>query len=107
MAALGTSRAVIRSVFLVEGVVLALAAGAVGTLVGLATTWVLARTGIGMDVEAFQWMIGGRRLVPRVDPTAVALAISELVVVVLLATLFPAVRASRLPPVEALRGGQG
>ncbi len=107
MAALGTSRAVIRTVFLVEGVVLALAAGAVGTLVGLAATSVLAKTGIGMDAEAFQWMIGDRRLVPRVDPMAIALAMGELVAAVMLATLFPAMRASRLLPVEALRGGPG
>ncbi len=107
MAALGTSRAMIRRVFLVEGAVLALTAGAAGTLVGLAATWLLAETGVAMDAEAFQWLIGGRRLVPRVDPGAVAVAMAELVVAVMLATSIPAARASRLLPVEALRGGQG
>ena len=107
MAALGTSRAMIRRVFLAEGAVLALTAGAAGTLVGLTATWWLAETGIAMDAEAFQWMIGGRRLIPRVDPGAVAVAMVELVVAVMLATSIPAARASRLLPVEALRGGQG
>ncbi len=107
MAALGTSRAMIRRVFLVEGVVLALAAGAAGTLAGLAVTWLLARTGITLDVVAFQWMIGGRELVPRVEPASIAIAMGELVLAVLLATLLPAARASRLLPVEALRGSQG
>ena len=107
MAALGTPRAAIRKMFLVEGAVLALAAGAAGTLAGLTVTWLLARTGIGMDAEAFQWMIGGRRLIPRVDPMAIVLALGELVAAVIVATMFPAARASRLLPVEALRGGPG
>ncbi len=107
MAALGTSRALIRRVFLVEALVLALAAGAAGILAGLAITWLLARTGITLEAEAFRWMIGGTRLVPRVEPAAIAVALGELVLAVMAATLFPAARAARLLPVEAMRGGQG
>ena len=48
-------------------------------------------------------MVGGTRLVPWVDPRAAAMTLAELVLIVSLAGLHPAVRASRLLPVEALR----
>ena len=48
-------------------------------------------------------MVGGTRLVPGFDPRAVAVTLAELVLIVSLAGLYPAVRASRLSPVEAMR----
>ena len=105
MTALGTSRTVVQAVFLAEGAVLALLAGAVGAIVGVAATLLLGRTGFGMNVEAFQWMVGGPQLTPRVDPGGVLWTLAELVVIVTLSGLYPAARASRVPPIEALRGG--
>jgi putative ABC transport system permease protein len=105
MTALGTSRTLVQAVFLAEGAVLALLAGAAGAIVGVVATLLLGRTGFGMNVEAFQWMVGGPRLIPRVDPIGVLWTLAELVVIVTLSGLFPAARAARVPPIEALRGG--
>ncbi len=107
MRALGTSRGAIRFMFLAEGVLLSLIAGGIGALIGSAITGVLGRVGIETGIEAFRWMIGGARLVPRVDVTAIAFAMLELVVVVTLSGLYPAWRAARLAPARAIQEAAG
>jgi ABC-type lipoprotein release transport system permease subunit len=105
MAALGTSRSLIRGMILSEGVLLSLLAGAAGALLGMAVSLALGRSGLGMDAEAFAWMVGGPRVLPQVDAVGIAWTLLELVVVVTLSGLYPAARAARLLPVDALRGG--
>ena len=105
MTALGTSRSLVRVMVLCEGELLALSGAAAGALFGVAVTLVLAGSGMGLSAEAFSWMVGGPRVIPRVDGTAMAAMFLELLVVVSLAGLYPAARAARLLPVEALEGG--
>lgn len=105
MAALGTSRSVIRGMILSEGLLLSLLAGSAGALLGVVVSLALARTGFGMDAEAFAWMVGGPRVLPQVDVMSIAWTLLELAVVVTLAGLYPAARAARLLPVDAWRGG--
>jgi putative ABC transport system permease protein len=79
--------------FLCEAVLVALGAGLLGTLAGLAllraTAQVFERAGIAVGV----WP----------DPFTVAVVTSALVGVAVLAGALPALRASRVPPAEALR----
>lgn len=105
MTALGTPRALIRMVFVAEGAVLALVAGLAGAAIGVGITALLGRSGVGVNVEAFRWMVGGSQLIPRIDPAGVALTLVEVIGIVMLSALYPAARASRVPPIEALRGG--
>jgi putative ABC transport system permease protein len=99
--ALGFSRATILGSFLVESLVIAL----LGFVAGGALAWLLARVlsallgGVGFASQTFttnviQLRVGGADLV-----MALALAL----LIGLVGGIFPALRASRLRPVEALR----
>ncbi len=107
MRALGTSRGSIRFVFLAEGIILSLIAGFVGAVIGSAITLVLGIIGVETGIEAFRWMIGGAELVPRVDPTAIAWVMLELIIVVTVAGLYPAWRAAKLAPASAIQEAAG
>jgi len=105
MAALGTMRGSILTVFLVEGAVLALAAGSIGAVIGAGVTALLGATGLALDAEAFRWMVGAPTVVPRIEFVRVLATLAGLVLTVTVAGLTPALRASRLLPVEALKAG--
>ncbi len=86
--ALGARRSDITSQVLTESIVLSLFGGVIGTLLGGATARVIARfTPIPASVELW----------------SVALGIGITAVVGLFFGLYPAIRAARLDPIEALR----
>jgi putative ABC transport system permease protein len=68
--------------------------GAIGALLGAATAWLMFD---GRDM----WVWGAFKL--RVSPSLWALGLTWALVTALLGGLLPALRAGRLPPVEALR----
>ena len=86
--ALGAARAHIAAQFLTEAVMLGALGGAVGLLAGAAITEVLARS---------------RHWTPLIPPQALWGGLAVAVTIAALAGLYPAVRAARLSPTEALR----
>lgn len=87
-AAIGAAPGDIRMMFLAEAVMLALAGGLIGDLLGLGLTW-LATLFLPLDF-AINWMV-------LVLGAGVATAVG------LVFGLYPAIAASRVQPIEALR----
>jgi putative ABC transport system permease protein len=86
--ALGATRRHVAAQFLAEAVLLGLLGGAAGAASGAALTVIVARL---------------RHWTPLVPPQALPAALLTAVAVAALAGLYPAVRAARLSPAEALR----
>jgi putative ABC transport system permease protein len=86
--ALGATRKQIRTQFLAEAILLALAGGAVGVTAGALATAIYAHTK--------HWAI----VIPT---TAWAGGIAAAIAIGAIAGLLPAIRAARLSPTEALR----
>jgi putative ABC transport system permease protein len=88
--ALGAARRHVAGQFLVESLLLGVAGGAVGVLLGAATTYALALY---------------RGWQPLIPPTAVGAGLATAAAIGTIAGLYPALRAAHLSPTDALRTG--
>jgi putative ABC transport system permease protein len=86
--ALGATPAAIRHQFLVEASMLGLLGGVLGLLLGVGAAWLIG-------------VVTGFPVVPTVGATLLALGVSLLIGIV--AGVYPAARAARLAPIDALR----
>jgi putative ABC transport system permease protein len=92
--AIGARRGDIRNQFLIESVVLCSVGGAIGLALGV---------GISVSAEQLGPLVGANDLAVSVDPTIAFIAIGASAAVGVLFGFYPALRASRLDPIEALR----
>ena len=102
MMALGLRRGWIGVLFLLEAAVLA-AAGAAGGAAAARTIVALIQRSGGFAVSAPGAISARYHLVPTVPPAIVGLAAAASITGALLAALYPAWRATRMRPVDALR----
>ena len=86
--AIGATRAHIRRQFLTEALTLAAAGGIAGTLGGVAATY------------SYSAVQGWRVIIP---PVAIGGGIAAALVIGAVAGIYPAIRAARMSPTEALR----
>ncbi len=95
--AVGATRAQVVRSSLVEALVIGLTFSVVGVLVGIGLAWALVQAGSAVAGDALP------ELVLTVPVRAVGLPVLAGVLVVLVAALRPALRSSRVAPLEALR----
>ena len=100
--ALGANRATVRGLVLTEGLV----QGVVGTAIGIGLGYLLG-AGIIAGMNPFMKQLMNIDMTPVVTPSLFVVAIVLGVGVTLLSGLLPAVRASRVTPMEALRPSLG
>ena len=97
----GASRRQLARVVLAEAALLC----AVGVPAGLVLGVALDAVALSLAAEGTTWVTGGLPIALNVEPTALLVAACVSVAAVLVGALAPALRASRLPAVEAMRGG--
>ncbi|MET0389920.1 MAG: ABC transporter permease [Polyangiales bacterium] len=97
--AMGTSDRAIVSVFVVEGGLIGLFGAALGLFFGYMMCFAMEHFGIRMNPNVYYI----DRLPVHIDPTEFALTGIAAIAVCLLVTIYPALLASRLRPVDALR----
>src|SRR5688572_6365010 len=97
---MGTSAPRIRTIFMLQGLVIGIVGTTVGAICGLALCWVLDTyrlIQIPMDVYQVSY-------VPFiVEPFDLALVVVSAILICFVATIYPSRQASRLDPVQALR----
>ena len=98
---LGATRATIMKIFVLEGWLTGLAGTALGALMGLGATFALAH--LRVSIAADVYMVDA--LTVALAPQEVALTIGAALIICHLATLYPALRATRARPIDLLRHG--
>ncbi|MGO9829948.1 MAG: FtsX-like permease family protein [Myxococcaceae bacterium] len=97
--ALGVPDSGVVKIFLAEGLQIGLAGGLLGLLSGLAWCLFIEKVGLRMDPQVYYI----HSLPVKVEPVQTALAVVIAVLVSYLASVFPALRASQVEPVEGLK----
>lgn len=99
--ALGTSRRTVLGLFLGEAAVL----GGVGSLAGAGLGWALAHVAVRLTATTVNTLyVATAAQVPPLDPLQASAAVSVGLVLSLVAAASPALEASRVTPLAALRG---
>jgi lipoprotein-releasing system permease protein len=97
--ALGASDRAIRGVFMTEGLMI----GGIGTILGVLTGLVLCLGLKGFGVRLDPDIYYVNRLPVEVNPVDYVLVALSAILITILATVYPAVAASRLRPVDGIR----
>lgn len=97
--ALGVSDGGILKIFLAEGLQIGVAGGLIGLVSGLAWCFFIQEVGIKMDPEVYYIP----QLPVRIEPVQTILAVVIAVLITYLASIYPALKASSVEPVEGLK----
>jgi len=98
MKAIGATNKDIMSIFIIEGLLLSIVGGVSGIIIGIFGSRVVAALLSNMGPGG-----GGIPLEPVITFTAIALGLSVSMTVGILSSLYPAWKAARMSPIEAVR----
>ncbi len=101
--AIGARDSTVMKTFLTEAVLIGLIGGAIGVVIGVVGSFILPFFGVGAGLGGGGAFRIGASITPAITLNNVLLSLGLGVVVGVLAGLYPAWRASRMNPVEALR----
>ncbi len=102
--AIGAQRGFVMAMFLLETLVLGLIAGGLGALAGAGLVLWLGSVGIPAQNEIMVFIFSGNRLHPTVGAEHLGLGVVIILIVSLISTWYPARTATRVEPIEAMRG---
>jgi putative ABC transport system permease protein len=91
--AIGATEANIRNQFLLESIILTFTGGIFGIILGVVVSYLVA---IGARLAGYDWAF-------IISPYAVILAVTVSIITGIVFGLYPALKAARLDPIEALR----
>lgn len=97
--ALGVPDGGIVKIFLAEGLQIGVAGGVLGLISGLAWCFFIERVGIKLDPQVYYIPA----LPVRIEPFQTALAVVIAILVTFLASIYPALKASQVEPVDGLK----
>lgn len=104
MRAIGARRRFVLGMILIETSALGAISGGAGALLGVGIITVLGRVGIPAPNEIMRFLFAGPRLHPTVTAENILFALIAVFLVSLASTLYPAIIATRIQPVVAMRG---
>jgi lipoprotein-releasing system permease protein len=97
--ALGVPDGGIVKIFLAEGLQIGVAGGVLGLLAGLSWCFIIEKVGIKLDPEVYYIPA----LPVRIEPLQTALSVVVAILVTFLASIYPALKASQVEPVDGLK----
>ncbi len=105
MLALGVTRKMVMVMMVVESLLLALFAGAVGAGLGIGLNWYFGKFGLDLSFAAAgQEFFGASSVMyPYLTPTQVVISLAATIVTAIVVSIYPAWKAGRVQPVEAIR----
>jgi putative ABC transport system permease protein len=98
MKAIGATNLDIMSIFIIEGMLVSSIGGIIGIILG-----VFGSQGLTLILNSFMSMGGSSSLTPIITLMSVVLAVSVSIIVGVLSSLYPAWKAARMSPIEAVR----
>jgi putative ABC transport system permease protein len=98
MKAIGATNTDIMSIFIIEGILVSTIGGVIGIILG-----VFGSQGLTIILRSFMAMGDSSGLAPVITIMSVALAVSVSIIVGVLSSLYPAWKAARMSPIEAVR----
>jgi putative ABC transport system permease protein len=98
MKAIGATNKDIMSIFIIEGLLLSLVGGLSGIILGI-----LGSQGVAILLSNMGPGMGGTPLEPVITFMAIALGLSVSMIVGILSSLYPAWKAAKMSPIEAVR----